>query len=188
MDNRIKCNSCRKIFEFDYRKRRSSTCKYCGSNDTEFITKMPLIYHPRQFVQWPLNFKKDRYQEILDYLKNVYRHNCKTRKEEGGSCSCKERDFQNEIIEYFLRFYDNLLNNLPLGLKATKKQERFPLGDALVIIEERPLWPPGEAITWYKHGNNLYGHPEEDMHIVFTVTKRQKDAITYRYRDSKGKI
>ena len=80
------------------------------------------------------------------------------------------------------------MNDLPLGLKATKKQERFPLGDALVIIEERPLWPPGEAITWYKHGNNLYGHPEEDMHIVFTGTKRQKDAITYRYRDSKGKI
>ena len=179
--------NCGKIFEFDYRKGQTGTCIYCGSIDTEFITKLPLIYHPRQFVQWPLNFKKDRYQETLDYLKNVYRHNCKTREEEGGLCNCKERDFQNEIIEYFLRFYDNLFDNLPFGLKTTKEEERLPLGNALVIMEERPLWSPGEAITWYKHGSNLYRHPEEDMHIAFTGTKRQKDIFTHSYRNSQGK-
>ena len=188
MGNRIKCNSCGKIFKFDYRKRRSSTCIYCGSNDTEFKTKLPLIYHPRQFVQWPLDFKKDRYEEILDYLKIVYRHNCKSRNEGAGSCNCKELDFQNEIVEYFLGFYEPLFDNLPFGLKTTKEEERRPLRNALVIMKERPLWSPGEAIMWYRTGNNLHGHPEDDMHKIFTGTKQQKDVITYTYRDSKGKI
>ena len=188
MDNRIKCNSCGEVFEFDYRKQRSSTCKYCGSHDTEFVTKSPLIYHPRQFVQWPLDFKKDRYEEILDYLKNVYRHHCKTMDEETNSCNCREHDFQNEIVEYFLRFYEPLFDNLPFGLKTTKEQERLPLGNALVIMEERPIWSPGEAITWYKTGNNLYRPPEEDINKTFTGTKQQKDIITYSYRDSKGNI
>ena len=188
MDNRIKCNSCGEVFEFDYRKHPSSTCKYCGSYDTEFVTKSPLIYHPRQFVQWPLDFKKDRYEEILDYLKNVYRHHCKTMDEETNSCNCREHDFQNEIVEYFLRFYEPLFDNLPFGLKTTKEQERLPLGNALVIMEERPIWSPGEAITWYKTGNNLYRPPEEDINKTFTGTKQQKDIITYSYRDSKGNI
>ena len=187
MDNRIKCNSCGKIFEFDYRKRRSSTCKYCGSNDTEFITKMPLIYHPRQFVQWPLNFKKDRYQEILDYFKNVYQHNCKTRNEESGSCNCKERDFQNEIVEYFLRYYDNLFDNLPFGLKTTKEEERLPLGNALVIMEERPLWSPEEAIAWYRKGNNYFTPKDEDMHKIFIGTKSRDNVVTHTFKDNSGR-
>ena len=187
MDNRVKCNSCGKIFEFDYRKGQTGTCIYCGSIDTGFITKLPLIYHPRQFVQWPLNFKKDRYQETLDYLKNVYRHNCKTREEEGGLCNCKERDFQNEIIEYFLRFYDNLFDNLPFGLKTTKEEERLPLGNALVIMEERPLWSPGEAITWYRKGNNSITPTEEDTHKIFIGTKRRNNVVTHTFKEKDGR-
>ena len=188
MDNRIRCNSCGKIYEFDYRKRQTGTCIYCGSNDTEFITKLPLIYHPRQFVQWPLDFKKDRYEEILDYLKNVYRHNCKTRNEESGSCNCKERDFQNEIVEYFLKFYEPLFDNLPFGLKTTKEEERHPLKNALVIMEERPLWSPEEAITWYRIRDNTYEPMEEDLHKTFTETKQQKNIVTYIYKDDTGRI
>ena len=188
MDNRIRCNSCGKIYEFDYRKRQTGKCIYCGSNDTEFITKLPLIYHPRQFVQWPLDFKKDRYEEILDYLENVYRHNCKTRNEESVSCNCKERDFQNEIVEYFLKFYEPLFDNLPFGLKTTKEEERHPLRNALVIMEERPLWSPEEAITWYRTRDNTYEPMEEDLHKTFTETKQQKNIVTYIYKDDMGRM
>ncbi len=193
MDNRIKCNSCGKIYEFDYRKRQTGTCIYCGSIDTEFITKLPLIYHPRQFVQWPLDFKIDRYQEILDYLKNVYRHNCKTRDEETGSCNCKERDFQNEIVEYFLRFYDDLFDNLPFGLKTTKEEERLPLGNALVIMEERPLWSP-EAISWYRRRDSSYKSREnpytpvaKDISRIFTGTKRRNSIVTHTFQGNDGR-
>jgi hypothetical protein len=190
MDNRIKCNSCGKIYEFDYRKRQTGNCIYCGSTDTEFVTKLPLIYHPRQFVQWPLDFKKERYEEILDYLKNVYRHNCKTRDEESGSCSCKERDFQNEIVEYFLRFYDDLFDNLPFGLKTTKEKERYALGNALVIMEERPLWSPEEAISWYRSRDNSYPPVAEVVHMDqnFTGTKRRNNVVTHNFRDNSGRV
>ena len=203
MDNRIRCNSCGKIYEFDYRKRQTGTCIYCGSNDTEFITKLPLIYHPRQFVQWPLDFKRDRYEEILDYLKNVYRHNCKTRNEESGSCNCKEHDFQNEIVEYFLKFYEPLFDNLPLGLKTTKEEERHPLKNALVIMEERPLWSPEDAITWYRIRDNTYEPTEEDLdntfiearkqnnivsYNTFIETRQQKNIVTSIFKDSMGRI
>jgi hypothetical protein len=66
--------------------------------------------------------------------------------EETGSCNCKEHDFQNEVVEYFLMFYEPLSDNLPFGLKTKKEQERVPSRDTLVIIEERSLWSPGEAI------------------------------------------
>lgn len=185
MDNRINCNSCGKTFEFDYRKYRGSNCIYCQSNDTEFVTRLPLIYHPRQFVQWPMEFKKQRYKEILEHLKNGYKHSCATVDERNGVCICKERDFQKEIVDYFLDLYEPFFLKLPFGLKTTKEKERYPLGQAIAVMEERPLWSPSEAITWYRRGNGDLPS-QENTSFRHTGTKQKNNLMIDSWKGTNG--
>ncbi len=185
MDNRVKCNSCGKIYEFDYRKKHTGNCIYCHSGDTEFVTKLPLIYHPRQFVQWPLEFKKQRYTEILGYLKNEYRHRC-AMTEESGECVCREKDFQKELIDHFIDFYEPLFIDLPFGLKTIRENERLPLGQAIAVMEERPLWSPGEAITWYRHLDENHPHHSEDTFFKHTGASRKGNIMTDLWKGDKG--
>lgn len=187
MDNRVKCNSCGKIYEFDYRKKHTGNCIYCHSGDTEFVTKFPLIYHPRQFVQWPLEFKKQRYTEILGYLKNEYRHSC-AMTEESGECVCREKDFQKELIDHFIDFYEPLFIDLPFGLKTNRENERLPLGQAIAVMEERPLWSPGEAITWYRHSDIVPHQPLENRSFKHSEIIRKGNIMTDLWKGTDGSV
>lgn len=156
MEYNFKCNQCGEIYRVkEYHRKLRNGCLKCGKTDIVIQTSKPLIYHPRLYIDWDDEFKAERYSEIIDYLKHQYVHHCKFDIDSGiTECHCKEKDFQNEIVEYMINRYESFLKELPEKPKqdnrfSKRRKEGESQEESRVVIRERALWSPKEAVKWY---------------------------------------